>query len=136
MDLLENLWGSLKVLRCIDFQVVDFGSFSNGLIMISVSWRSHKMTLYWFDIGFNYVSWKLILELSEGLRTYQISRFTCFQFCFVLLVYMISVFWQSNLLICVSWQIILELSERLWKFKIVFSSHWFCAGVPKGSRNY
>ena len=68
------------------FDCLQFALFYNGCSMSSVYWRGHKDALYWFYKSFSTVSWKLILELSERLRTYQNLRLAYFRFCVMLLL--------------------------------------------------
>ena len=36
--------------------------------LCSMFWKGHKKALYWFDIGFNNVSWQFIFVFSCGVR--------------------------------------------------------------------
>ena len=64
--------GSAKIvehIKCYDFQVFESAVFYK----IWVFWRDHKPSCYYLYVGFTVGSRKLILQLLEGLRTYQIS---------------------------------------------------------------
>ena len=62
-----------------DFQAFDVALLYYRCLKIPMIWHGHKEPGYWFAISVNSVLWKLVLNLSEGLRSSS-NSLKCYEF--------------------------------------------------------